>query len=113
MMPAVAELPLYVAVTVAVWLPEIAPVVALKVAVDEPVATVTDAGTVSAVALLDKATLTPLPGAAWLSVTVQALEAFCPRVDGLQASEVTCRATTRLTLAVAEEAPRVAFRVAV
>jgi len=40
------------------------PLVALKVAVIEPAATVTAAGTVSAAALLDKVTLAPPVGAA-------------------------------------------------
>jgi len=40
------------------------PLVALNVAVRDPAATVTDAGTVSAAALLDKATLAPPAGAA-------------------------------------------------
>jgi hypothetical protein len=40
------------------------PLVALNVAVDDPAATVTDPGTVSAVALLDNATFTPPAGAA-------------------------------------------------
>jgi hypothetical protein len=39
---------------------EIAPLVALNVVVADPAATVAAAGTVSAAALLDKATLTPL-----------------------------------------------------
>jgi hypothetical protein len=43
---------------------EIVPLVALKVAVVDPAATVAVAGTVSAAALLDKATLAPPLGAA-------------------------------------------------
>jgi hypothetical protein len=50
-------------VTVADWLVEIEQVVALKVAVVRPAATVADAGTVNAVALLDSATLAPPVGA--------------------------------------------------
>jgi hypothetical protein len=53
-----------VAVTVAVWLLANVPLVALNVAIKEPADTVTDAGTVSAAALLDKTTLAPPPGAA-------------------------------------------------
>jgi hypothetical protein len=53
-----------VPVTVAVWLLEIVPLMAVNVAVIDPAVTVTDAGTVSAVALLDKATLAPAHGAA-------------------------------------------------
>jgi len=39
------------------------PLVALKVAVEDPAATVADAGTVSAVALLESVTLAPPVGA--------------------------------------------------
>jgi hypothetical protein len=42
---------------------EIVPLAAPKVAVEEAAATVTDAGTVSAVTLLDSATLAPPVGA--------------------------------------------------
>jgi hypothetical protein len=45
-------------------LAEIVPLEAVNVAQAVPAATVTEAGTVSAVALLDKATLAPPPGAA-------------------------------------------------
>ncbi len=48
LMVAGLELPLYVAVTVAIRLLLNAPVVALKLAVVDPAATVTDAGTVNA-----------------------------------------------------------------
>jgi len=81
---------------------EIVPAVALKVAVVDPAATVTEAGTVSADTLLDKATLAPPTGAAWVSVMVQVLGELCPRVVGLQLSEETCTDATKLMLAVAE-----------
>jgi len=42
---------------------DIVPLVAVNVAVVDPAATVTDAGTVSATVLLDKATLAPVPAA--------------------------------------------------
>jgi len=42
---------------------EIVPLVAVKVAVVDPAATVIEAGTVSAAALLDRATLAPPTGA--------------------------------------------------
>ena len=66
-----------------------APVVALNVAVKEPAATATEAGTVSTAALLDKATLAPPAGAATVNVMVQVAEAFGPRLTGLQLSEET------------------------
>jgi hypothetical protein len=91
-----------VAVTVAVWLLEIVPLVALKVAVADPAATVTVAGTVSAAALLDKATLAPPVGATWVSVMVQMLEELCPRPVGLQLSEDIRTVTVKLMPAVAE-----------
>jgi len=80
------------------------PLVALKVAVVEPAATVADAGTVSAVALLESVTLAPPVGAAWVRVTVHVLVECGPRLVGLQLREETCTATgvVRLMLAVAE-----------
>ena len=53
-----------VAVTVADWLVARVPVVALKVAVVDPAATVTEAGTVRAVTVLDRVTALPPVGAA-------------------------------------------------
>jgi hypothetical protein len=64
-------------------------VVALNVAVVAAAATVTEAGTASAALLLERVTLAPPDGAAALRVTVHALDAFCPRLVGLQASEET------------------------
>jgi hypothetical protein len=81
---------------------EIVPLVALKVAVADPAATVAVAGTVSAAALLDKATLAPPVGAAWVSVMVQVLEELCPRLAGLQLSEDIRTVTVKLMPAVAE-----------
>ena len=78
-----------------------AAVVALKVAEVAAAATVTDAGTVRVALVLVNVTAAPPVGAAWVRVTVQVLEAFGPRVVGLQASEET-RTATKLTVAVAE-----------
>jgi hypothetical protein len=47
------------------------PVVALKLAVVAAAATVTDAGTVKELLLLDRVTTAPPAGAAWVKVTVQ------------------------------------------
>jgi hypothetical protein len=78
-----------------------AAVVALKVADMAAAATVTDAGAVSVELVLVRVTAAPPVGAAWVSVTVQVLEALGPRLVGLQASEETSTAT-RLTVALAE-----------
>ena len=75
---AVTETLLSVAVMVAFWLTLSAPVVAAKVAVVEPAATVTVAGTLRKVLVLESATEAPPLGAARLSVTVQVLDAFGP-----------------------------------
>ena len=56
---AVCALPFNVAVSVAVWLAAIVPAVAVNVAVVLPDATVTEAGTVNAAALLDSVTVAP------------------------------------------------------
>ena len=63
-----------------------AAVVALKVAVLEPAATVTDAGVVSSALLLESPTAVPPVGAALVRVTVQVLVALDARLVGLQAT---------------------------
>ena len=65
-------------------------------------ATVTDAGTVSVELVLDKVTLAPPVGAAWVRVTVQVLDEFGPRLVGLQASEETTAAAASVTVVLAE-----------
>ena len=87
---------------VALELPLMDAVVALKVAEVVAAATVTDAGTVRAEFVFDSATLAPPLGAGWLKVTVQVVEEFGPRLVGLHASEETNTGATRLTVAVAE-----------
>ena len=77
-------------------------VVALKVAVVAAAAAVTDAGTVSSALPLARVTMAPPAGAALLRVTVQVVEAFGPRLVGLQATEDTSVGATRLTVLVAE-----------
>ena len=77
-------------------------VVALKVAEVDPAATVADAGTVRTVPVLDNVTAAPPVGAAFVSVTVQVLEAFGPKLVGLHASDDTSTAAVRLTVAVLE-----------
>jgi hypothetical protein len=83
LMVALAEVPLYVAVTVALWSLAIVPAVALKVADREPAATVTDAGTVNAALLSEIAIAAPPAGAAFESVTVQTELAPEVRLAGL------------------------------
>ena len=87
-------------------------VVALKVPVVAPAATVIDAGTVSTVLLLVSVTAAPPVGAACVRVTVQVLDAFCPKLAGLHASDDTVTGATRLTVALAELLLYVAVTVA-
>jgi len=83
-------------------LAEIVPLAAPNVAVVHAAATVTDVGTVSAVTLLDSATLAPPVGATCVSVTVHVLEEFCPRLVGLQLSEETRTGATKPMFVVAD-----------
>jgi len=81
---ALCELLPNVAVTLALWLLATeAAAVALKVAVVDPAATVTDVGTVSKVLLLASVTLDPAAGAPPLKVTVQLAAALGFRFVGL------------------------------
>jgi hypothetical protein len=91
-----------VAVTVALELLVMVPVVALKVADVAAAATVTEAGTVRVVLEFESVTLAPPVGAAWVSVTVQVLEELAPMLAGLQASDETTTGATRLTVVLAE-----------
>ncbi len=77
-------------------------VVAGNVAVVAVAATVTDAGTVSVALVLVNVTAAPPAGAACVRVTVQVLEAFCPRLVGLQTSEEISTGATRLMLVFLE-----------
>jgi hypothetical protein len=87
-------------------------VVALNVAVVAAAATVTDTGTVRVVLVLVSVTNAPPAGATLVSVTVQVLEAFRPKLVGLQASDDTRAGATRLTFALAELLLYVAVTVA-
>ena len=77
-------------------------VVALKVAVVAAAATVTEAGTVKVALVFVSVTLAPPVGAAFVSVTVQVLDAFRPKLVGLQAREDTSTEATRLTVVLTE-----------
>ena len=87
-------------------------VVALNVVVVAAAGTVTDAGTVSVAFVFVSATTAPPVGAACVSVTVQVLDAFCPRLVGLHTSDDTNTGATRLTVALAELLLYVAVTVA-
>ena len=90
------------AVTVADWLIETVVVVALKAAEMVAANTVTDTGTVSVELVLVRITVAPPVGGGWVRVTVQVLEAFGPRVLGLQISEETSTGAARVMVALAE-----------
>ena len=93
--------PFKAAVTVAFWLLLTVPEVAVKAAMLWPVATVTLAGTVSIALLLVSETVAPLV-VAWFNVTVQVLDALLPRVEGAQASDVSCAGAVALRVKVCE-----------
>src|SRR5580704_3627647 len=65
-----------------------AAVVTLKVTEVAPAGTVTEVGTVSAALVLVRVTVAPPAGAALVRVMVHALDAFGPRLAGLQAIKV-------------------------
>lgn len=76
--------------------------VALKVALVAFALTLTDAGTVRRALLLDRATVAPPAGAAWVRATTHEAETFDPRPEGVQTIEETRTVAARLTLVVAE-----------
>jgi hypothetical protein len=80
----------------------IAAVVALKVAVVAAAATVTEPGTVSVALVFVSVTLAPPAGATLVSVTVQVLDAFGPKLVGLQESDETNTDAVSVTVALAE-----------
>ena len=79
-----------------------APVVTVKFADVAAAATVTDAGTVRLALELERPTLAPPVGAAWVRVIVQVLEELAPMLEGLQLREETSTGATRLTVVLAE-----------
>jgi hypothetical protein len=52
--------------------------------------------------VVDKVTLAPPAGAAWVRVTVQVLDEVCARLPGLHESAETSTGATRLTVVLAE-----------
>jgi post-segregation antitoxin (ccd killing protein) len=107
---AVCALPFSVAVMVAAWSLGIVPAVAVNVAVVLPDPTVTDAGTVSAPALLDSVTVVP---PVFDTVTVHVELAPEPRLVGLHVSPLTTAAVASAMFAVAVPPFNVAVTVAV
>lgn len=89
-----------------------AAIVTLKLPVVAPAATVTEAGTVNTVLVFVSATAAPPAGAAFVSVTVQTLLAFGPKLVGLHASEDTRTGATRLMATFWEALLSVAVNVA-
>ena len=84
----------------------------MNVAVVAAAATVTDAGTVSVGLVFVSVTNAPPAGATLVRVTVQVLEAFCPRLVGLHESDDTRTGATRPIVAFAEVLLYVAVTVA-
>jgi hypothetical protein len=89
-----------------------APALAVKLAVELPADTMSEAGTTRAALLLESETVAPLPVAAWLSMTVQVAELPEVRDVGLQfsadsvtgavnESEVFCVVPLRVAVIVA------------
>jgi hypothetical protein len=99
--------PLRFAVTVAFWLLPTVPEVAAKVALLWPDATTTLGGTVSNPLLLASATVAALVTALF-KLTMQALEALLPSVEGAQTTEVSCAGAAAVTVKVCETLFRVA-----
>jgi hypothetical protein len=86
--------------------------VALKVAVDAPAVTVTEAGTTRKLLLLASVTADPPVGEACANVTVQVLAAPWLRLVGLQATPDTSAGASKPIGADCELLPRVAVTVA-
>lgn len=98
-----AELLLYVAVTVALELLPTAAVVTLNVAEAAPAPTVAEAGTFNVALLFESETTAPPDGADGLRVTVHVPEAFDLRLVGLHETAVTdTEEAARLTVALTE-----------
>jgi len=97
---------------VADWLLAMVPLVAAKVALVCPAATVTLVGTGKIVLLLLRPTITELAGAL-LSDTVQVVDALLVSVDGEQDRAVSCAGVPRFKVNVGAFAPVPAVTIAV
>ncbi|MBI1791167.1 MAG: hypothetical protein HYR60_26865 [Acidobacteria bacterium] len=104
-------MPPAVAVTVTVWSADGLPAVAVKLAVVEPEATVTEAGTASAALLLDRLTANPPPPAVLVRVTVQLAAAAEATLAG-QFTEDSCTGAVLVSEKVRVMPLMVAVRVA-
>ncbi len=107
-----AELAPTVAANVTVRVLVIAPVVAVNTADNAPALTVTVGGTVTALLVLEIETSVPPEGAAVERVTVQLVEAFAPRLEGVQESDETKTFAPRPITTLAELTPTVAVSIA-
>jgi hypothetical protein len=103
--------PLYEAVTDPLWFTVKAPARRVNAAELLPAATAASDGAVSKLLTVDTTTFTPPAGAVFVRVTVQALDAFGPRLVGLQASEETRTEDERLMVVLTELALYVAIMV--
>jgi len=110
---AVWEVPLKLAVTLAVWSLVMVPAAAVKLAEVAPVGTMTDEGTLRAPTLLDRDTAAPPAAAAFDRLTVQVEEPPDARLPGAQLNALTTVVATRETEAVWELPLKLAVTVAV
>jgi len=102
--------PLMVAVMMAFWLLVTVPEAAAKVALLCPVTTATLVGMESSPLLLTSATIAVLVVVVF-KVTVQVLDALLPKVEGEQATELSCAGA--LPVAVSVKVRETPFKVAV
>src|SRR5579872_1766194 len=97
---------------VELWSPATVVVVALNETDVVFAATVTEPGTVRVWFVFVKVTAAPPAGAALFKVTVQVLDAFGPRLDGLQFNDESRTGATRDTVVLAAVVPSMAVSVA-
>jgi len=110
---AVWDVPLKLAVTLAVWSVVMVPAEAVKLAEVAPETTVTDEGTLKAPTLLDRDTAAPPAPAAFDRLTVQVEAPPDVRLLGAQLNALTTVAATRETEAVCVLPLKLAVTVAV
>jgi hypothetical protein len=91
-----------VAVTDPLWFTVNEPACKVNVPELDPTAIASGVGAVSTLLMVDTTTLAPPASAFLFKVTVQVLEAFCPRLVGLHESDDTRTGADRLTVVLAE-----------